>query len=740
MKKILAFVLAAATAVSMFATSVSAISYLDEDAYTAGYNAAKVEFTGDGIKVTQKLSNGGADKVTTIVSGVDLSNFIDHIVLGDPYGTPNSYDAYLELNPTTAEYDYGYIYMYDYLKNIDPDDDRKHAAALEDFADLVAEMQRASRDEFTRYTYTDLTSAWTKAYRSGFETGYDNVSTIRWDAINTARRNAAAASKYYKNGSFDANLFDADDVADYNAKALFDDVVALQTLAAFSSIPTSEIIYLNNEYERIVGEIAFADTTAIMDSYFELLDQISDYTEDDYSASAWREVQELVEEAEAEAADAVSIYDWREALDLLEEADSIRGKAVDYTDLQDALLALYSDNNGKSKVSYIEATYSGTAAKYCVYEKADFEVRTGYTLEWEDFAIDRTENGKTYESAYTKAYKLYKAARASATSVKQSQLEKALAELNDAVDALVAKTDDIDEWKLVKLQGLVDEAEALNEADFNTTTKKWDNFQEDLEKAKATLEKANPSESEVERVTTALDKALNGDGSDKGIKANAKKVSTALKDELKSLIREADKLMSNVTTQTGAQFAALKETSEEAYDVFDRINIGTNKTAPISEVEAAIADLTAAIVNFNNPQGWYKEDGKWFYGIGGEVYADGWAQIGETWFMFNEDGSMKASEWFQVDGKWYWANENGGLAIGWAKVNGKWYFFDQGNAMKTGWAKVDNNWYYLASSGAMVTGWNKIDGNFYYFYNNGAMAANTTVGGYKVDANGVWVA
>ena len=111
-----------------------------------------------------------------------------------------------------------------------------------------------------------------------------------------------------------------------------------------------------------------------------------------------------------------------------------------------------------------------------------------------------------------------------------------------------------------------------------------------------------------------------------------------------------------------------------------------------------------------------------------------------TKLVFNDDGSLKVSEWFQRDGKWYWANENGGLAVGWAKVDGKWYFFKGNNAMKTGWEKVDNNWYYLSSSGAMVTGWNWINGKCYYFYNSGAMAANTTIGGYKVDANGAWIA
>ena len=63
--------------------------------------------------------------------------------------------------------------------------------------------------------------------------------------------------------------------------------------------------------------------------------------------------------------------------------------------------------------------------------------------------------------------------------------------------------------------------------------------------------------------------------------------------------------------------------------------------------------------------------------------------------------------------------------------------------MRTGWLKKEGSWYYLASSGKMVTGWTQIDGKWYYFSKEsnslGQMAANTTVDGYKVNADGVWV-
>ena len=59
--------------------------------------------------------------------------------------------------------------------------------------------------------------------------------------------------------------------------------------------------------------------------------------------------------------------------------------------------------------------------------------------------------------------------------------------------------------------------------------------------------------------------------------------------------------------------------------------------------------------------------------------------------------------------------------------------------MFTGWLQQGTTWYYLKDSGAMATGWNWVNAKCYYFNASGKMAANTTVGGYKLDASGAWV-
>jgi len=752
MKKLMALLLAATTAISMFAGSVSAIDFENEAAYTGAYIPAEVTFSAGKITVSQDyLDKDGnvLNNTTEITGGVDFVAFVEHIELGEPYGAPEDYSTYVALNPGLATDKYGRIYMYDYLVDPVGETERDQQKDIDDFAELVSEIlstRAIDKAKLDGDDIDDFAKAWGEAYKTSAS---KDDTAVRYDALTTLRANKRALKNVVDaSGDLQPGIYDQGDVDDYAAKALFKDVYN-----ATGNEATSYLVYLNAEYERISSEISYADQTTIMDEYYEKLDKVTSYEEDDFTAAGWREVQEYLEEAEELAAEANSVYEWRDAIDALDNAIAVRGKAVDYTELQDALADLFVGDGKASDIKPLTKTitiggenvtvgvYAGNDTNKYVYDADDFVVRNRYTQEWLDFAGD--ENGLVdgEKAAFTEAYVLWRSARSSATSVKQSEINEALDELLAAVDALVSNADGIDEWLLVKLQAAVDAAKALNEADFNTTTRKWEYFQEDIADAEEVLAKSNPSEAEVNRVTKALIGTFEGDtnGSYYDIKASAKSPSSANTKKLKELIRTADRLMSNISTQTGAQVAALREAVEDADEVYAVTGITGWKKATISEVDAAIADLQAAIDNFNNPQGWYKEDGKWYYGVGAEVYADGWAQIGETWYMFNADGSLKMSEWFQVEGKWYWANENGGLAVGWAKVDGKWYFFDQGNAMKTGWVKVDNNWYYLASSGAMVTGWNWIGGSCYYFYNNGAMAANTTVGGYTVDANGAWV-
>ncbi|EHI97642.1 cell wall binding repeat-containing protein [Clostridium sp. DL-VIII] len=54
------------------------------------------------------------------------------------------------------------------------------------------------------------------------------------------------------------------------------------------------------------------------------------------------------------------------------------------------------------------------------------------------------------------------------------------------------------------------------------------------------------------------------------------------------------------------------------------------------------------------------------------------------------------------------------------------------------WKSNSAGWWYTEGS-SWATGWRNIDGNWYYFYSDGYMASDTTIDGYYVNSNGVWI-
>ncbi|CJY72903.1 choline binding protein A [Streptococcus pneumoniae] len=96
--------------------------------------------------------------------------------------------------------------------------------------------------------------------------------------------------------------------------------------------------------------------------------------------------------------------------------------------------------------------------------------------------------------------------------------------------------------------------------------------------------------------------------------------------------------------------------------------------------------------------------------------------------------------WKQENGMWYFYNTDGSMATGWLQNNGSWYYLNANGSMATGWVKDGDTWYYLEASGAMkASQWFKVSDKWYYVNGSGALAVNTTVGGYRVNANGKWV-
>ena len=156
--------------------------------------------------------------------------------------------------------------------------------------------------------------------------------------------------------------------------------------------------------------------------------------------------------------------------------------------------------------------------------------------------------------------------------------------------------------------------------------------------------------------------------------------------------------------------------SEEAWDelefakyggeILNQITVHFNSTGPISD-------------------GWYQEDGKWFYYENGS-HITGWKRLPDShWYYFDETGALQHG-WLLDNGNWYYLNASGFVVTGWQKLpDGHWYYFNGSGILQHGWHRDGGNWYYLNASGFMVTGWQKLpDGNWYYFNGSGVLQHN----------------
>ena len=175
---------------------------------------------------------------------------------------------------------------------------------------------------------------------------------------------------------------------------------------------------------------------------------------------------------------------------------------------------------------------------------------------------------------------------------------------------------------------------------------------------------------------------------------------------------------------------------EEDGDVFTTVSEGKEVTEDEDTTEE---DTTEDEVV---KAGWEKNaDGTWSYYVNG-AKATGWVQAG-SWYYLNANGIMQTG-WILDNGTWYYCDASGAMQTGWLNDRGTWYYLNPVSngyrgAMQTGWLNLNGTWYYLQSNGAMKTGWLNDNGTWYYLQSNGAMAANTTIDGYKLGANGAWI-
>ena len=154
-----------------------------------------------------------------------------------------------------------------------------------------------------------------------------------------------------------------------------------------------------------------------------------------------------------------------------------------------------------------------------------------------------------------------------------------------------------------------------------------------------------------------------------------------------------------------------------------------------------------------------------------QATKSGWAKVG-NYYRYYVNGKYCKNGVYKIGGMYYGFSAKGNLCCGWFTLNGQTYYGSVKLGAKgvgvgrvlTGYRKIGNDYYYLnpAKKGARTTGFVTINKKLYYFnattgkqyrtkgwfYVNGAMyyvkadgtiATNTTIGGYKIGANGAVV-
>lgn len=117
--------------------------------------------------------------------------------------------------------------------------------------------------------------------------------------------------------------------------------------------------------------------------------------------------------------------------------------------------------------------------------------------------------------------------------------------------------------------------------------------------------------------------------------------------------------------------------------------------------------------------------------------------------LFTVSSYASAEGWKAENGTWKYYKDYKALKS-WQKLGNNWYFFNEDGSLKTGWLKDSaNNWYFLernsgSNQGVLLAGWQWIDGYCYYFETShsgtlGRMYADTVVEGYKLSSIGRWV-
>ena len=188
------------------------------------------------------------------------------------------------------------------------------------------------------------------------------------------------------------------------------------------------------------------------------------------------------------------------------------------------------------------------------------------------------------------------------------------------------------------------------------------------------------------------------------------------------------------------------EETEETVETPERVE------KPDAEaVEDNTEDLNSQVKEENTiEKGWVSENGSKYYLDENGERCTGWLLQDEGWYYLDaeKDGAMFDAGWKYINSKWYHFYDSGVMETGWTYYKNNWYYLSPyGDMSVNEWDYINSNWYHFDQNGIMQTGWFLYDGNWYYLYpanNNagksvGVMAQNTTIDGYFISQDGIWI-
>ena len=222
-------------------------------------------------------------------------------------------------------------------------------------------------------------------------------------------------------------------------------------------------------------------------------------------------------------------------------------------------------------------------------------------------------------------------------------------------------------------------------------------------------------------------------------------------------VHAGDILSYGITGGSGGHSVIVVEVHDD-YVVVAEGNVGNGVSWDRTMSAAEVSGVQYRWTYYNSYEsmknGWYEEDGAWYYYEYNWRVTDRWLDDGGDRYYLGPDGVM-AVGWLQLDGKWYYFNSKrngtGGrmLENEWLNDGGKWYYLGLDGEMAMGlyWVTEGGSegLYYFnekhdGSCGRMLSGWQDVAGSRYYFetrhnglFGQGYVDGTYTIGGGRYD-------